>query len=128
MSGDTAGAAGYTSAQPKVYESHTSVLVQPAGSDTNVVGGRTRGDINLDTEAQLVRSTAVAAGADWIQLDEPALAHDLDPPLENVADSRLAGLDAVIACPIDDCSTSGATTRTSPKWVATLARAAMPGL
>jgi capsular polysaccharide biosynthesis protein/MinD-like ATPase involved in chromosome partitioning or flagellar assembly len=52
-----------TQAQPKVYQSSTSVLVQPAGQDTNVVGGRTKGDINLDTEAQLVRSTAVAAGA-----------------------------------------------------------------
>ncbi|GFJ89656.1 Wzz/FepE/Etk N-terminal domain-containing protein [Phytohabitans rumicis] len=52
-----------TAVQPKLYESSTSVLVQPAGQDTNVVGGRTKGDINLDTEAQLVRSTAVAAGA-----------------------------------------------------------------
>jgi capsular polysaccharide biosynthesis protein/Mrp family chromosome partitioning ATPase len=63
----TAGAVGaadaVTRAMPRVYESSTSVLVQPAGQDTNVVGGRTRGDINLDTEAQLVRSTAVAAGA-----------------------------------------------------------------
>ncbi|MCW6005512.1 lipopolysaccharide biosynthesis protein [Micromonospora sp. CPCC 205371] len=57
------GALLYTTAQPKLYESSTSVLVQPAGQDTNVVGGRTKGDINLDTEAQLVRSTAVAAGA-----------------------------------------------------------------
>ncbi|MFC0526321.1 Wzz/FepE/Etk N-terminal domain-containing protein [Phytohabitans kaempferiae] len=57
------GAVAVTHLQPKVYESATSVLVQPAGQDTNVVGGRTRGDINLDTEAQLVRSTAVAAGA-----------------------------------------------------------------
>jgi capsular polysaccharide biosynthesis protein len=52
-----------THVQPKVYESATSVLVQPAGQDTNVVGGRTKGDINLDTEAQLVHSTAVAVGA-----------------------------------------------------------------
>jgi Mrp family chromosome partitioning ATPase len=52
-----------TRAQPKVYNSATSVLVQPAGLDTNVAGGRTKGDINLDTEAQLVKSTAVAAGA-----------------------------------------------------------------
>src|SRR2546423_8596734 len=65
------GAAGlgdgvaFTDHQPKVYESSTSVLVQPvgAGQDTNVVGGRTKGDLNLDTEAQLVRSTAVAAEA-----------------------------------------------------------------
>ena len=54
-----------TARQPKVYESSTSVLVQPtgAGQDTNVSGGRTKGEINLDTEAQLVRSTAVATGA-----------------------------------------------------------------
>ena len=41
------------------------MLVQPtgAGQDTNVSGGRTKGEINLDTEAQLVRSTAVAADA-----------------------------------------------------------------
>jgi Mrp family chromosome partitioning ATPase len=60
-----AGAYEFTAAQPRVYESSTSVLVQPtgAGQDTNVSGGRTKGEINLDTEAQLVRSTAVAAGA-----------------------------------------------------------------
>jgi Mrp family chromosome partitioning ATPase/capsular polysaccharide biosynthesis protein len=57
------GAAQFTRMEPKVYESSTSVLVQPSGTDTNVVGGRTKGDINLDTEAQLVRSTAVATAA-----------------------------------------------------------------
>jgi capsular polysaccharide biosynthesis protein/Mrp family chromosome partitioning ATPase len=56
-------AAGVTQTLPREYESTTSVLVQPVGQDTNVVGGRTKGDINLDTEAQLVRSTAVALGA-----------------------------------------------------------------
>ena len=54
---------GVTQAMPREYESVTSVLVQPAGQDTNVVGGRTKDAINLDTEAQLVRSTAIAAGA-----------------------------------------------------------------
>ena len=60
-----AGGAAFTQHQPKVYESATSVLVQPvgAGQDANVVGGRTKGDLNLDTEAQLVRSTAVATDA-----------------------------------------------------------------
>ncbi len=55
----------FTATQPRVYESSTSVLVEPtgAGADTNVSGGRTKGEINLDTEAQLVRSTAVAAEA-----------------------------------------------------------------
>src|SRR3954469_24112734 len=57
------GAAQFTRMEPKVFESSTSVLVQPSGTDTNVVGGRTKGDINLDTEAQLVRSTAVASSA-----------------------------------------------------------------
>jgi len=62
-----------TARQPKVYESRTSVLVQPAGgSDANVVGGRTKGDINLDTEAQLVRSTAVAIEAGkLLRVDTP---------------------------------------------------------
>jgi len=59
------GAYEFTARQPRVYESDTSVLVEPtgAGQDTNVSGGRTKGEINLDTEAQLVRSTAVAADA-----------------------------------------------------------------
>jgi uncharacterized protein involved in exopolysaccharide biosynthesis/Mrp family chromosome partitioning ATPase len=52
-----------TSAMPKVYESSTSVLVQPVGQDTNASGGRTNGSINLDTEAQLVGSGAVAVNA-----------------------------------------------------------------
>ncbi|WP_213452827.1 tyrosine-protein kinase domain-containing protein [Rhizomonospora bruguierae] len=56
-------AAAVTRAQPPVYAASTSVLVQPAGPDTTLVNGRTKGTINLDTEAQLVRSTAVAAGA-----------------------------------------------------------------
>src|SRR6187401_2375897 len=57
-------AGGITLAEPKLYTSSASVLVQPTGAqDTNVVGGRTKGDINLDTEAQIVRSTAVAANA-----------------------------------------------------------------
>ena len=55
--------AAVTSAMPKVYESSTSVLVQPVEQDTNAVGGRTKGAINLDTEAQLVGSGAVAAKA-----------------------------------------------------------------
>ena len=58
-----AAAAGWLRAQQPIWESTTSVLVHPAGQDTNVVGGRTQGEVNLDTEAQLVRSSAVAAGA-----------------------------------------------------------------
>jgi Mrp family chromosome partitioning ATPase len=56
-------AAGWQQTRPPVWEATTSVLVRPAGLDTNVVGGRTQGQVNLDTEAQLVRSTAVATGA-----------------------------------------------------------------
>ena len=57
-----AGAA-VTDALPKVYESSTSVLVQAVDQDVNAQGGRTKGTINLDTEAQLVGSGAVAVKA-----------------------------------------------------------------
>ena len=60
----TTGAAALAAATPREFASTTSVLVQPvAGLDANVVGGRTRAEINLDTEAQLVRSTGVATEA-----------------------------------------------------------------
>lgn len=55
--------AAVTQALPKVYESSTSVLVQAVDGDTNASGGRTKGTINLDTEAQLVGSGAVAVKA-----------------------------------------------------------------
>ena len=58
-----AGGAGITSVLPKVYESSTSVLVQAVDQDVNAQGGRTKGAINLDTEAQLVGSGAVAVKA-----------------------------------------------------------------
>jgi capsular polysaccharide biosynthesis protein len=49
---------------PTTYESASSVLVLPTGvQDTNATGGRTHGTVNLDTEAQLVTSTAVAGRA-----------------------------------------------------------------
>jgi Mrp family chromosome partitioning ATPase/capsular polysaccharide biosynthesis protein len=57
------GGALVTGAMPKVYESSTSVLVQAVDQDVNVQGGRTKGAINLDTEAQLVGSGAVAVKA-----------------------------------------------------------------
>ncbi|MEU4245235.1 Wzz/FepE/Etk N-terminal domain-containing protein [Actinoplanes sp. NPDC026619] len=57
-----AGAA-LTSALPKVYESSAAVLVQAIDQDTNAQGGRTKGSVNLDTEAQLVGSGAVAVKA-----------------------------------------------------------------
>jgi Mrp family chromosome partitioning ATPase len=55
--------AGVTSTLPRVYESSTSVLVQAVDQDVNAQGGRTKGTINLDTEAQLVASGAVAVKA-----------------------------------------------------------------
>jgi len=50
---------------PPQYTATASVLVQSVGNQTdiNVVNGRTTGDVNLDTEAQLVRSTPVATRA-----------------------------------------------------------------
>lgn len=57
------GASAATAVSAQVYQSATAVLVQPVGLDTNVVRGRTQGEINLDTEAQLVRSVAVAVEA-----------------------------------------------------------------
>jgi Mrp family chromosome partitioning ATPase/capsular polysaccharide biosynthesis protein len=57
------GGAALTQALPKVYESSTSVLVQAVDQDTNASGGRTKGAVNLDTEAQLVGSGAVAVKA-----------------------------------------------------------------
>ncbi|WP_432831733.1 lipopolysaccharide biosynthesis protein [Dactylosporangium sp. CA-092794] len=60
-----AGAVQFTSMQTKVFESATSVLVSPIGNgqDANSTSGRTKGDINLDNEAQLVASTTVATDA-----------------------------------------------------------------
>jgi Mrp family chromosome partitioning ATPase len=53
----------YTAVTEKVYESTASVLVLPTVSDTDVAGARTAGQVNLDTEAQLVKSTQVAEAA-----------------------------------------------------------------
>jgi Mrp family chromosome partitioning ATPase/capsular polysaccharide biosynthesis protein len=57
------GGIAITRTMPKIYESSTSVLVQAVDQDTNAQGGRTKGSINLDTEAQLVGSGAVAVKA-----------------------------------------------------------------
>ncbi|MDA1360881.1 Wzz/FepE/Etk N-terminal domain-containing protein [Glycomyces luteolus] len=58
-----AGGFAYTSLSEEVYESTSSILVLPTASDTAVAGARTAGQVNLDTEAQLVKSTEVAAAA-----------------------------------------------------------------
>jgi uncharacterized protein involved in exopolysaccharide biosynthesis len=55
----TGAGAEYNRRLPREYVSTAQVLVRPAGLDANVSGGRTRDEINLDTEAQLVRSTPV---------------------------------------------------------------------
>jgi Mrp family chromosome partitioning ATPase len=64
---------------PKVYESSTSVLVLPVSEDNNASGGRTKGLINLDTEAQLVVSGAISVKA-------AALLRSPLPPTELVHD------------------------------------------
>lgn len=52
---------GFWTVQTPQYVSSTSVLVLPTPEGAaNTVGGRTNGQINLDTEAQLVRSAQVA--------------------------------------------------------------------
>jgi capsular polysaccharide biosynthesis protein len=53
----------YTAMSEEVYESTASVLVLPTASDTAVTGARTAGQVNLDTESQLVKSTEVAEAA-----------------------------------------------------------------
>nr|WP_246280449.1 polysaccharide biosynthesis tyrosine autokinase [Nocardioides daedukensis] len=58
---------------PVSYSATTSVLAQPTGADTNSTNGRTSTEINLDTEAQLVRSSVVA------QLAVEALGLDTSP-------------------------------------------------
>jgi Mrp family chromosome partitioning ATPase/ElaB/YqjD/DUF883 family membrane-anchored ribosome-binding protein len=69
-----------TQALPKVYVSSTSVLVQAVSGDANASGGRTKGLINLDTEAQLVGSGAVAVKAATLlrsPINPIELAHDV---------------------------------------------------
>lgn len=45
---------------PKTYESTASVLVSATGETSNSTNGRTSTDVNLDTEAQIVKSSVVA--------------------------------------------------------------------
>ena len=57
--------AGYafTATRGQQYTSTASVLVSPVGTDTEVANGRTTAAVNLDTEAQLVRSSVVETKA-----------------------------------------------------------------
>lgn len=62
----------FTAAQPRSYTSSTQVLVTPTGvnDDAVVANARTRAEINLDTEAQLLTSTAVVqAAAEMLNTD-----------------------------------------------------------
>jgi Mrp family chromosome partitioning ATPase len=59
-----AASIGYLAKAQKVYTATASVYVTAASTTANqVANGRTSGTVNLDTEAQVVRSTAVAQGA-----------------------------------------------------------------
>jgi capsular polysaccharide biosynthesis protein/Mrp family chromosome partitioning ATPase len=53
-------AVGAIFALPKSYESTASVLVAPTGAAGAVENGRTTSSLNLDTEAQIVKSSVVA--------------------------------------------------------------------
>lgn len=70
------GIAGVTtSVLPRTYQSTTTLLVEavPSLTDTTVANSRTQGELNLDTEAQIVRSVALAdAVAAIIESDLPA--------------------------------------------------------
>ncbi|UYM06559.1 Wzz/FepE/Etk N-terminal domain-containing protein [Solicola gregarius] len=55
--------AAYLQLAPKTYTSTSKVLVYATSSDTELTNGVTSEGINLDTEAQIVRSAAVADGA-----------------------------------------------------------------
>jgi uncharacterized protein involved in exopolysaccharide biosynthesis/MinD-like ATPase involved in chromosome partitioning or flagellar assembly len=60
----TLASAGYFKTAPKIYTATASVYVTATGVTANqVVGGRTSGAVNLDTEAQVVQSTTVAQAA-----------------------------------------------------------------
>jgi Mrp family chromosome partitioning ATPase/capsular polysaccharide biosynthesis protein len=68
------GAFGYLRSVHKVYSSTATVLVTATGADdlTRVASGRTAGSVNLDTEAQVIRSSAVAdAARDLLKSSSP---------------------------------------------------------
>jgi capsular polysaccharide biosynthesis protein len=54
------GAVGYLAVTPKAYTATAKVNVTSTGSTGAVTGGRTTGVVNLDTEAQIVKSGVVA--------------------------------------------------------------------
>ncbi|THV42911.1 Wzz/FepE/Etk N-terminal domain-containing protein [Glycomyces buryatensis] len=91
-------ALAYTAMSAKVYESTSAVLVLPTATDTAVAGARTAGQVNLDTEAQLVKSTEVAqAAADALgESDATKLAGRVSvtvPPNTSVLEINFRGAD-----------------------------------
>lgn len=71
-----AAAGGYVATAPREYTSATSVLVTAATSTAGSSGPRANTDINLDTEAQLVRATETVSTAAGL-LDDAESADDL---------------------------------------------------
>jgi capsular polysaccharide biosynthesis protein len=63
-----AAAIALLSLTPAQYTAHAAVQPEPLpdSSSSAVANGRTSGPVNLDTEAQIVKSTSVAAGAQKI--------------------------------------------------------------
>lgn len=59
MIAGTTGGFALALVQSKTYESSASVRVLPTNLDTSAQGSRTNGEINLDTEAQIVKSSDV---------------------------------------------------------------------
>lgn len=59
-----AGVAGaYVEFGPRTYTASVMIQVDPLPNNANAVGGRTSGNVNMDNEAQLVQSLAVATRA-----------------------------------------------------------------
>ncbi len=56
-------AAAYTGLAPPTYTASAMVQVDPLPNNANSVGGRTSGNVNMDNEAQVVQSMAVASRA-----------------------------------------------------------------
>lgn len=83
-------AAALLTVLPKQYTAAAKVLVRDTGvgSTATATGARTTGDINLDTEAQLVTSAAVVSEA-----------RDTDPELNRFGLSKLIGRIAITVPP-----------------------------
>ena len=92
-----AGGHALTLAKAPTYHSSATVLVQPTGTGSvALAGARTSSEINLDTEAQLVKSAVVGdAAGDLLASDlpGPALVRDVEvsvPPNSQVLSIRYA--------------------------------------